>query len=194
MKEWQSRKGTSSSEVLTGELMLAKSVIEDKNELIDRKDAKIRELQTRLQATEKDNEELQLALSRVMRRDEMLKAEERADVLNDVISEVVRVAASYEDLHGSSSSGLAAKIFALFEDKYDLRVIEAPAHSVDPALHHVVEVDHAGDQNGSIEILANGYRLGENVIRPALVKVILGLQRRRTETFGDSEAELWRKE
>lgn len=174
MKDKHSQK--QSSQVLTGELMLAKSVIEEKNEILDQKDAVIRDLAARARILEDDNEELRLALSRSMRHDEMIRAEERGSVLNVVISDVVRIAADYEDVHGSSSTGLASRIFGLFQEKYDLRVIEEQPKSVNPSLHHVVEVDHSGAPTGSIEVLSSGYRLGETVIRPALVKVILGVR------------------
>lgn len=174
------------SESLTGELMLAKTVIEEKNEMLDQKDCLIRELSTRLQALERQTEELRTVLSRANRKEEVMRAEERAGTTNAIISDVVRIAASYEDLHGSSSTGLASRIYSLFEEKYHLRVIADPPQSVDPQLHHVVEVDHTGAPEGSIEILSNGYRLGETVIRPALVKVILGVRRSGSWAADDS--------
>ncbi|HUX20084.1 MAG TPA: nucleotide exchange factor GrpE [Spirochaetia bacterium] len=174
MRERQLQRETSQG--LTGELMLAKSVIEEKNEILDRKDEMIRQLASRARSLETDNEELRLALSRSMRRDEMLRAQERGEVLSTVVSDVVRVAADYEDVHGSSSTGLASRIFGLLQEKYDLRVITEPPQTVNPQLHHVVEVDHSGALSGSIEVLSNGYRLGETVIRPALVKVVLGVR------------------
>jgi molecular chaperone GrpE (heat shock protein) len=164
------------SQVLTGELMLAKSVIEEKNETLDRKDRTIRELSSRVRTLETNTEELRAALSRSVRRDEMVRAEERATTLDDVISDVVRITADYEDVYGSSSTGPASRIYALFQEKYGLRVIAEPPQSVNPQLHHVVEVAHSGARSGSIEVLSNGYRLGETVIRPALVKVVLGVR------------------
>ena len=182
MRDKQSQKH--SSQALTGELMLAKSVIEEKNEILDQKDEIIRELAARARTLENDNEELRLALSRSMRHDEIIRAEERGSVLNVVISDVVRIAADYEDVHGSSSTGLASRIFGLFQEKYDLRVIEEQPQAVNPSLHHVVEVDHSGASTGSIEVLSSGYRLGETVIRPALVKVILGVRQSDTAMTG----------
>lgn len=174
MRDRQSQKQM--SQILTGELMLAKSVIEEKNETLDQKDQTIRELATRARNLEIDNDELRLALSRSTRQAEMLRAEERGKALSTVISDIVRIAADYEDVHGSSSTGLASRLFGLLQEKYDLRVIAEPPKSVNPHLHHVVEVDHSGAMDGSIEVLSNGYRLGETVIRPALVKVVLGVQ------------------
>lgn len=155
--------------------MLAKTMIEEKNEMLDQKDDAIRTLSSQLQALRKESEELRQALQRSSRRETIARTEERSNAVTTLVTEVVRIAAGYEDVHGSSSTGLASKIYTLLEERYDLRVIADTPRLVDPTLHHVVEVDRSRGTEGSIEILSNGYRLGETVIRPALVKVVLGV-------------------
>jgi molecular chaperone GrpE (heat shock protein) len=51
---------------------------------------------------------------------------------------------------------------------------EAIQGRIDPRIHRVLEVSR--ESESGTEVLAKGYRLGEWVLRPALVKVILAAE------------------
>ncbi|MBM3449396.1 MAG: nucleotide exchange factor GrpE [Armatimonadetes bacterium] len=57
-----------------------------------------------------------------------------------------------------------------------VRPMEAEGKSFDPALHEAVAVatvEEAGSQSGTVtDVLQTGYLIGEDVLRPALVKVV----------------------
>ena len=169
----QRKTDASVSQATIGEMMFAKAVLEEKNELIDQKDATIRDLTSRLRGAEHHADELRAALAEMRHSDDQLRADERLNVLTTVISDIVGVAASWEDIHGRSLAGLATRIFELLEERYGLEPIDEDVETIDPELHQVVEVEHSDSKRNAVEILARGYRLGEIVIRPALVKVAL---------------------
>ena len=169
----QRTKDPAAGEATIGEMMFAKAVLEEKNEIIDQKDSTIRELASRLRGAEHHADELHAALSEMRYSEDQVRVDERQSVLSAVISDIVGVTASWQDLHGHGSTGLAARIFELLEERYGLQVIDEEIEVIDPELHRVIEVEHSDNERGGVETLARGYRLGETVIRPAFVKVSL---------------------
>ena len=146
-----------SDRALIGEMMLAKTMLEEKNELIDRKDIAIRELETRLKQRDAELAEAGEELQRCMGRME-------------IIGEVVRLAADYDQ---SGTSNLASRLIRLFRDRYGLEVIDGAAEHIDPDVHRVIEVVRREERGETgFEVLARGFKMNGKVIRPALVKVI----------------------
>ena len=54
--------------------------------------------------------------------------------------------------------------------KHGVTPLEALGQPFDPAVHEAIEADPAGG-NTVVAVYAPGYRLGEGVLRPAIVKV-----------------------
>jgi molecular chaperone GrpE len=159
-----------SDRALIGEMMLAKTMLEEKNELIDRKDIAIRELETRLKQRDAELAEAGEELQRSMQETEASceRAQRRGRM--EIIGEVVRLAADYDQ---SGTSNLASRLIRLFRDRYGLEVIDGAAEHIDPDVHRVIEVVRREERGETgFEVLARGFKMNGKVIRPALVKVI----------------------
>lgn len=183
------RKAVDSSQATVGEMMFARAVIEEKNELIDRKDAIIRELVSELRNAESEVKELRDTICEAERNRDTERSAAKQEAFNQLISELVRITADWDNLHRERSSRLSSRIYSLFQDEYGLRLIDEPPESIDPELHQVVEVDHSTSGEASIEILSSGYRIGATVIRPALVKVVLGVRSEHSTRYPSTHAE-----
>jgi molecular chaperone GrpE len=62
------------------------------------------------------------------------------------------------------------KLAALFE-REGITEIDAVGHPFDPALHEAVATEEGSTQNIVNEVYQSGYRLGDQILRPAMVKV-----------------------
>jgi len=164
------RKGRSRE--LIGEMMLAKSVLEEKSELLEQKEAAIRRLCSRNRELEAELEELRGELKRCARELKSSGEKGRRDGIRSVVAEVVRLVADYEAPQAGAAKGLALRVIRLFQESYGLEVVENAAGTVDPQIHQVIVAE--GDPQGgtSIQVLRKGFRLEGTVIRPALVKVV----------------------
>ena len=177
MKRAQNRQVKEADRALIGEMMLAKTVIEEKNELLDRKDRTIRELETRLKQLQAEVSEARQDLERCWTEMETIREQALKQGRWEAISEVVLLAADYEHTGERSvvCASLASRLIRLFREKYGLQVIDTASEKVDPGLHRVIEVVHRSDMGEpGLQVLAKGYRVDGKVIRPALVKVIEG--------------------
>ena len=151
---------------LIGEMMLAKTVLEEKNELLARQERTIRKLQETVRHLEEDLKALQAERARWR---EGGRQEGRAQV----VAEVARLAAEHLGRE-RDRFGLASRLIRHFAERYGLELIDQAAGTVDPELHQVVEVVDEPRQKSSVQILARGFRLGGKTVQPALVKVIRG--------------------
>lgn len=162
------------SRVLIGEMMLAKTVLEEKNELLDEKDRLIRELRSQLTQREVELEELRAEL-KSSERDRMV-AEEEAVLKGKyrIVAEVIEFAAEYERGDEESENRLASRLIELFQQRYGLEVISGTPLKVDPQIHRVIEVVHPKHSEvfPAIRVLTKGFRLAGRTIKPALVRVI----------------------
>lgn len=156
------------SSELIGEMMLAKSVLEEKNELLDLKDRTIRELHSKVRRLELQVEE---------HRRELCRQSELGECAfvagcRQVVAEVLRVVAPYDRPEAGPAAVLAGRLVALFCDSYGLDVVEdAPGH-IDPEVHQVVEAfKTVGGGRRRVYVMSRGYRLGDRVLQPALVRV-----------------------
>ena len=148
------------------EMMLAKTVLEEKNELLARQERTIRELKETVRLLEED---LKALLAERDRWQESGRQEGRSQV----VAEAARMAGEYlgrED----ERWGLASRLIRNFAERYGLELIDQAAGTVDPELHQVVEVVEEPLQKPSVQILARGFRLRGRTIQPALVRVIRG--------------------
>lgn len=182
--------GPGDSEATIGELMFARAVIEEKNELIDRRDHEIRGLATELRRARDEVEELRSAVQALTSGRESDGVETGRQ--DEVIADVVRLVADWSDLYGAAPNELATRVLALLEEKHGLEAIVEVPDTIDPELHQVVSVDHTASGKAGIEVLAPGYALGDRVIRPALVKVVLGLRSDQTTALSPHQG-AWRQ-
>ena len=169
-----------SSKELIAEMMLAKAVLEEKNEILDQKERTIRELRTNVEQVESEIETLHEELERC--RFELSGIRETAlkEGFVQIVTEVVQMLS--DRLVGDTNPGLdlAIRLLGLFREKYGLEVIEEPPEKIDPEIHRVIVVDYDPEAEPTIQVLARGFRLGGKTLAPALVKVI---QRKSTDFF-----------
>jgi molecular chaperone GrpE (heat shock protein) len=148
-----------------GEMMLAKTVLEEKNEELEAKDRRLRELTSRLRDLTEDVEQLQAELEASAHN----LAEARRGAFQEgadrVIEEVVGVLADW----GPEAPKLTEHLLAVLRERHGLELIEEVPGRLDPRLHRVLEVSRL-PQAGT-QVLTKGFRLGGRVLRPALVRV-----------------------
>lgn len=79
-----------------------------------------------------------------------------------------------EDQRGSGlGEGLNAierKFFGVLE-RNGVHPVGAVGEAFDPAFHEAVATDESGDRSTIVEVYQTGYRQGDSVLRPAMVKV-----------------------
>ncbi len=150
---------------LIGEMMLAKTVLEEKNELLACQERAIRDLRKTVLQLEEDLRALQAE-----------RAEWRESGRKEGSLEAVAEAARMAEEHlgrEDEPMGLASRLLRHFGERYGLQLIDRAA-TVDPELHQVVEVVESPEQESSVQVLVRGFRLGGRTIQPALVRVIRG--------------------
>ncbi len=148
-----------------GEMMLARSVLEEKNELLEQKEAQLGELRRRLQAGEGELAELRSGNLRLIESVVRLAG----DFLPDEEDEEAEGSKPY-----SPDAGLAGRLIALLMKEYGVTAIDRPAGRLDPAIHEVVDVQEQADGVERIVKLKVGFRLGSRVLRPMRVRVLTG--------------------
>ena len=177
MKRASPSRGKETIQDLTGEMMLAKTMLEEKNELLDQKDRMIRELQTQCNQLQSEMAETRRELEDLAQETEMIRAKAVSEGRREAISEVVRLATDYERTTSNPESGvhLFSRLIRLFREKYGLEVIEAVPDGIDPSVHRVIEVVREPQCEVSrLQVLAKGYRVDGKLVRPALVRVVEG--------------------
>lgn len=71
---------------------------------------------------------------------------------------------------GAGISAIERKFAAILE-RNGVTPVGAVGDAFDPALHEAVAADDSGGQSIIVEVYQTGYRQGETVLRPAMVKV-----------------------
>ncbi len=71
---------------------------------------------------------------------------------------------------GAGVSAIERKFMAILE-RNGVSPVGAVGDAFDPALHEAVATDESGGQTAVVEVYQTGYRQGETVLRPAMVKV-----------------------
>lgn len=71
---------------------------------------------------------------------------------------------------GAGISAIERKFMAILE-RNGVSTVGAVGDPFDPALHESVATDDGGGQTTVVEVYQTGYRQGETVLRPAMVKV-----------------------
>jgi len=157
--------GNPQAEVIA-EMMLAKTVLEEKNELLAKQERTIRDLKETVRRLQED-------LQALLAERAQWRESGRQEGCLQVVAEAARMAGEHlgrED----DRWGLAYRLIRHFAERYGLELIDRAAGAVDPELHQVVEVVEDPLQESSMQILALGIRLGGRTVQPALVRVIRG--------------------
>lgn len=71
---------------------------------------------------------------------------------------------------GAGVSAIERKLLGILE-RNGVKPVGAVGDPFDPALHEAVATDESGEQATIVEVYQTGYRLGDTVLRPAMVKV-----------------------
>jgi molecular chaperone GrpE len=71
---------------------------------------------------------------------------------------------------GAGVSAIERKFLGILE-RNGVTPVGAVGDSFDPALHEAVATDESGEQTTIVDVYQTGYRLGDTVLRPAMVKV-----------------------
>lgn len=116
------------------------------------------------------------------RRTENEKIQDRKNAIRDLLGQLAPIADDFdramanvpaEDAHQSWIEGVGLiqrKLEALLE-RFDVRRIDALGTPFDPAVHEAVVQDPDNVDNIVVEVYQNGYTLGTQLLRPAMVRV-----------------------
>ncbi len=153
-----------------GEMMLAKSILEQKNETIDQKDRSIRELSCQLR-------EMRQELEQSGRESAQSRQDARWQGVREVLEEVLRLVCDYRSGEVGAENKLADRLIVMCREKYGLEVIDETPDALDPEIHQVVEVEQAAGPATSIQVISKGFKVAGRLLRPMQVRVIRGAKR-----------------
>lgn len=165
------------SDKAIGELMLARTVLEEKHELIDRKDQIIRELMQKNRDIETELEEVKGVLSDMEEMEKNNEVDSYNSGIEAVIGDIIHNLAQYETVCNIKSESnemkmLIDSIFHLLKERYGLEIIDGAPAEIDPELHQVIEVSAGQGDGREIIQLSKGYRIGKKILSPMKLKVM----------------------
>lgn len=116
------------------------------------------------------------------RRTESERIQMRKSATRDLLAELVPVADDFEralaNIAADQAKSSLAEGVRLIErklagvlERQDVRRIEALGMPFDPAVHEAVSQDPDNTENMVVEVYQNGYTLGDQVLRPVMVRV-----------------------
>jgi len=166
------------SENAIEELMLVKTALEEKNELIDQKDHLIRELYTIIENLEEKNNYQKNKLKQTEKNLDQEKQKAWEQGVESVIIDIINLITKYErkSLFNKELDEVIpiGKIISLLKERYGLQVLEEPKQEIDPRFHKIVEINKSKCDAMEYAVLANGYKIGKRIIKPVQLKVIQG--------------------
>jgi molecular chaperone GrpE len=127
----------------------------------------IEDLKTRLLRALADYENLQ---RRTEAEKEQIIKRANLNLIGELLPLFDLVKKAHDNL-GDPALGLVKKEFESILEKADLEPIDQKDVGFDPQIHEVVDVVSGGQDGQVAEIVHNGFRLGNWVLRPAKVKV-----------------------
>ncbi|MCK5095166.1 MAG: nucleotide exchange factor GrpE [Spirochaetes bacterium] len=165
------------SDKAIGELMLARSALEEKHELIDRKDRIIRELMQKNRDIEADLKEVKAVLSDMEEMEKSNEVNSYNRGIEAVIGDILHILVRYEAVFNIKSESNEMKmliegIFNLLEKQYGLEIMDGAPAEIDPEIHQVIEVIAGKGKGREIIQLSKGYRIGKKILSPVKLKVI----------------------
>jgi molecular chaperone GrpE (heat shock protein) len=150
---------------MISEMMLAKAVLEEGNEQLENADGELVSLHGRERALRSELAQLRIESARLTARagDVAMLAGERGVL--DAVCDVITAAAVVDE----TPEGEA--FVAFLAAKHGVEAIETANLPLDLERCRVIE--RARGEEERVEVLRRGYRLGNDVLRPALVRVII---------------------
>lgn len=128
----------------------------------------IKDLKARLLRTLADYDNLQ---KRALSEKENLVKRASLNLLGDILPLVDLIKKAQENLNDPALE-LVVKNFEELFKKEGLEKIGEVGEEFDPAFHEVVTVVAGSDVGKIAEVISPGYKAGEWVVRPAMVKVV----------------------
>ena len=108
------------------------------------------------------------SIKKLANRDLLLQL---VDVMDDFDRALAAVPEEQRDSGWVSGITMIEKKIQTVLDRSGVKRIEALGQPFDPAQHEAVASDPEGDGSTVVEVYRQGYRLGDSLLRPALVKV-----------------------
>lgn len=116
------------------------------------------------------------------RRTESERIQMRKSAARDLLAELLPIADDFERAIANIPADLAESSLAegvrLIErkltgvlERHDVRRIEALGQPFDPAVHEAIAQDPDTTEHVVVEVYQNGYTLGDQLLRPAIVRV-----------------------
>ena len=152
------------AEPVAPEAPTIESISAERDKLLDQLQRSVAEFQNFRRRTEQDR----------MRMKEFATQDVMRSVL-PLIDDIHRAIANIpdDDRLSGLEEGLNAierKFLAVLE-RYGVSPVGSMGDRFDPALHEAVATDDSGDRTFIVEVYQTGYRQGDTVLRPAMVKV-----------------------
>ncbi len=172
--QWGDTMRQTISDDAIGELMLAKSALEDHAE-------QVYKLQQETVALRRENVMLKTEKLELEQALERLREEVDQRGMQKLLKDLLQILSLHEKRFDPAQrqldvedSMLRRKILKLLEAEYGITPISGESKSVDPSLHQVIEVTRDPEGRSKVIPISSGYRRGAQVLRPAKVKVIQG--------------------
>ena len=154
--------------------MLARAVLEEKNDLLDREDGELRSLHVEERRLSAELAGLRAEAARLSGRLDRARRTALNRGIFDAVAAVTRIGSRVERPPGAdapdASGRLLDDLLDLLKVRHGLQIIGSPVAEVDPVLHRVIEKRAAA--RAGVEVLQRGYRMGGRVVSPALVRVL----------------------
>jgi hypothetical protein len=151
---------------MIGEMMLAKAVLEEGNEHLENADGALLSLHGRERALRAELAHLRIeAAALAARAGDVARTARERGVL-DAVCQVITAVSAVEE------TAEAEAFVALLAERHGVESIETADLPLDPHRFRVIEWRRGPEDR--VEVLRRGYRLGGDVLRPALVRVIVG--------------------
>jgi hypothetical protein len=151
---------------MIGEMMLAKAVLEEGNEHLESAEGALLSLRGRERALRAELAQLRIeAAGLAARAEDVARSAEERGVLEAVCGVIAAVCAVEETRE-------AETFVAMLAEKHGVEAIETAGLPLDPHRFRVIEWSRGPEDR--VDVLRRGYRLGRDVLRPALVRVIVG--------------------
>lgn len=149
--------------------------IEELKKEIEEKDKEIEKMENIAKKAKADLENYKKRMNKkIIRREEKAKKEIAKDLL-DVIDSFEKALESVNETENELIQGIknTNKLLKQRLKEHGLKAIETQDKKFDPEIHKAIATIETEDheENQIIEVIQNGYKFKENVIRPALVKL-----------------------
>jgi len=172
------------------EIMLVKTVLEEKNDLLEKKDQLIHELYTKIKNLEIELIQLKEKLHEHEKEQEKGKNDAWEQGVESVIFDIINLLSKYErkpiEEKEQNKFVPIEKIVTLLQNRYGLQILEKPQKKINPCIHKLIETNGKEGNISECIVLSRGYRIGKKVIKPMQLKVVIGDKTEKDENIEKS--------